>query len=73
MTFSKSISTSVSKLEFNKSINDNHSDDDNDIMKCYLNLPNFGRAGEMLVKRCIRTLKKNIKKDVSVTFVCSNL
>ena len=42
-------------------------------MKTYLNLPHFGRAGEMLVKRCIRTLKKNIKKDVSVTFVCSNL
>ena len=49
-------------------INDYHTDDDNDI-KFYLNLPYFGRAGEMLVKKCNRTLNKNIKKDVRVTFL----
>ena len=67
--FPKSISTSIIKRALNKSINDNHTDDDNDIIKFYLNLPYFGRAGEMLVKKYIRTLKKNIKKDVRVTFV----
>ena len=47
--FPRSILTSM--------INDNHTDDDNDIIKFY-----FGRAGEMLIKNCIRALKKNIKK-----------
>ena len=63
--FPKSISTSIIKHALNKSINDYHTDDDNYI-KLYLNLPYFGRVGEMLVKKCIRTLKKNIKKDVRV-------
>ena len=66
--FPKFISTSIIKHALNKSIIGNHADDDNDIIKFYLNLPYFGRAGEMLVKKCIRTLKKNIKKDVRVTF-----
>ena len=47
--FPRSILTSM--------INDNHTDDDNDIIKFY-----FGRAGEMSIKNCIRALKKNIKK-----------
>ena len=45
-------------------INDNHTEDDNDIIKFY-----SGRVGEMSIKNCIRALKKNIKKDVRVTFV----
>ena len=28
----------------------------------------FWKSRKMLVKKCIRTLKKNIKKDVRVTF-----
>ena len=67
--FPKSISTSIIKRALSKSINEYHTDDDNDIIKFYLNLPYFGRTGEILVKKCIRTLKKNIKKDVRVTFV----
>ena len=67
-SFPKSISTSIIKHALNKSINDYHTDDNND-MKFYLNLPYFGRAGEMLVKKCNRTLNKNIKEDVRVTFV----
>ena len=43
-------------------------DGDSDIIKFYLNLAYFGRAAEMLVKKCIRWLKRNIKKDVRVTF-----
>ena len=68
----KSILTPIIKCPFNKSINEYHTDDDDDdddIIKFYLNLPYFGRAGEILVKTCIRTLKKNVKKDVRVTFV----
>ena len=61
--FPKSISTSINKHALNKSINP--TDDDNDI-KFYLKLPYFRRAGEMLVVKCIRTLKKNIKKGVRV-------
>ena len=68
-SFPKSISTSIIKRALNKFINEYHTDDDKDIIKFYLNLPYFGRAGEMLVKNCIRTLKKNIKKDVRVIFV----
>ena len=45
-------------------INDNHAEDDNDIIKFY-----SGRVGEMSIKNCIRALKKNSKKDVRVTFV----
>ena len=56
------------KKALNKSINDNHTDGDNDIIKLYLNLPYFARVW-MLVKKCITTLKKNIKKDVRITFV----
>ena len=67
--FPKSISALIIKRASNKSINDNHTDDDDDIIKFYLNLPYLGRAGEMLVKKSIRTLKKNIKNDVTVTFV----
>ena len=67
--FQKSISNSIIKRGLNKSINDNHTDDDHDIIKFYLNLPYFGRAGEMLVKKCIRSLKRNIKKDVTFQFV----
>ena len=69
--FPKSILTLIIKRALNKSINDNNSDDHNDIIKFYLNLPYFGRVGEMLVKKCSRTLKKNIKKDAS--YICSNL
>ena len=68
--FPKSISTSTIKSALNKSINEYHTDADNDI-KFYLNLPYFGRAGEMLVKKCIRMLKKNIKRCKS--YFCSNL
>ena len=64
-----SISNSITKYALNKSINEYYVDDDNDTIKFYLNLPYFGRAEEILVKKCIRTLKKNIKKDVRVTFV----
>ena len=66
--FLKSISTSTIKSALNKSINEYHTDADNDI-KFYLNLPYFGRAGEMLVKKCIRMLKKNIKRCQYFTFV----
>ena len=63
--------TSIIKRALNKSINDNHTDDDNDTIEFYLNLPYlnlpyFGRAGEMLVKKCIRMLKKNILKVILV-------
>ena len=68
----KSISTSIIKRALSKSINDYHTDDDDNDIKFYLNLPYFGRAEEMLVKKCIRTLKKNIKKDVKGC-ICSNL
>ena len=54
-----------------KSINDNHTDDDNYI-KFYLNLPHMGRAGEMLVKKCIRKLKKKMSK-ICKSYICSNL
>ena len=67
--FTKFFSTSTIKLALNKNINDNHTDDDNYIIKFHLNLLCFGRAGEMPVKKCIRTLKKNIKKDLRVTFL----
>ena len=70
--FQKSISNSIIKRGLNKSINDNHTDGDHDIIKFYLNLPYFGRAGEMQVKNCIRSLKRNIKKDVRVTFVVTD-
>ena len=56
------------KKALNKSINDNHTDDD-DIIKLYLNLPYFARVWMLAKKKCITTLKKNIKKDVRVTFV----
>ena len=59
--FPKSVSTSIIKRALNKSINDSHTDADNDI-KFYLSLLYFGRAGVMLVKKCIIALKKNIKK-----------
>ena len=62
--FQKSILTSIIKRALNKSFNDNHIDGDNDI-KFYLNLPYFGKAREVLVKKCIRSLKKNLKKDMS--------
>ena len=60
--FPKSISTSVIKRVLNKSINDSQTDDDNNIIKFYLSLPYFGSAGVVLVKKCIITLRKNIKK-----------
>ena len=41
------------KCALNWSINDHHTDDDNDIVKFYLNLSYFGRAGEMLVKTAL--------------------
>ena len=56
--------TSIIKRALNKSINDNHSEGDNGI-KFYLNLPYFGKAGEMLVQKYVRSLKKNLKKDMS--------
>ena len=67
--FLKSISNSIIKYALNKSINEYYVDDDNDTIKFYLNLPYFGRAEEILVKKCIRTLIKNNKKDVRVTFI----
>ena len=51
--FPKSISNSIIKRALNKSINEYHTDDDNDIIKCYLNLLYFGRAGEILVKSAL--------------------
>ena len=54
-----------------KSINYNHTDDDNYI-KFYLNLPHIGRAGEMLAKKCIRKLKKKMSKRCK-SYICSNL
>ena len=70
--FPKSVSSSIIKCAFNKSIIDNHTDDDNNTIKFYLTLPYFGRAGEILVKKCIiRMLKKNIEKDARVSFVVS--
>ena len=65
--FPKSILTSIIKRALN-----NHTDDDNDIIKFYLNLPYFGRAGEMLVKKCIRALKKKYQKRCK-SYICSNL
>ena len=68
--FPKSVSSSIIKCALNKSIIDNHTDDDNNTIKFYLTLPYFGRAGEILVKKCIiRMLKKNIEKDARVSFV----
>ena len=60
--FPKSILNSIIKCALNKSINDNHVDSGHDIIKFYLNLPYFGRGREMLVKKCIRLFKRNIKK-----------
>ena len=51
--FQKSISNSIIKRGLNKSINDNHTDGDHVIIKFYLNLPYFERAGEMLVKNVL--------------------
>ena len=62
--FPKSILTLIIKRALNKSFNDNHVDGDNDI-KFYLNLPYFGKAREKKKKKCIRSLKKNLKKDMS--------
>ena len=44
--FLKSISTLIIKCALNKFISEYHTDDDNDIIKFYLNLWHFGRAGK---------------------------
>ena len=51
--FLKSVLTSIIERALSKSISEYHTDDDNDIIKFYLNLPYFGKAGQMLVKKCI--------------------
>ena len=58
--FPKSILNSTVKRALNKFIDDNHTDGDHDIIRFYLNLPYVGRVGEMLVKKCIRSVKRNI-------------
>ena len=49
-SFPKSISTSIIKRALTKSINEYHTDDNNDTIKIYLHLSYLGRAGEMLKK-----------------------
>ena len=70
--FPKSISTSIIKRALSKSIYDNHTGDNNDAIEFYLNLPCFEKAGEVLVKKCIRTAKKNIKTRYRIS-ICNNL
>ena len=72
-SFPKSTSTSIIKHELNKSIIDNHTDDDNNTIKFYLCLPNFGRAGEILVKKYIGTLKKDVRASFVVTYNTTKL
>ena len=52
--FRKSIWTSIIKRTLNKSINNNHSDDDTDTLKFYLNISYFGRARGILVKSVLK-------------------
>ena len=51
--FQKSIWTSIIKRILNKSINNNHTDDDIDTLKFYLSISYFGRARGILVKRAL--------------------
>ena len=67
------------KCPLNKSINENHADHGNDIVKFYLNLPYLGIVEGMLVKSTLeiqkqrnkQTKKSNIKSDTRVTFKLS--
>ena len=61
--------TSIIKRAFKKSINVSRTAGDIDIMQFHLSLAYFGRAEKFLLKKCIRLLKRNIKKYVNVTFV----
>ena len=77
--------TSIIKCPLNKSVNENHADHGNDIVKFYLNLPYFGIVEGMLVKSTLeiqkqrnkqkknskKTKKSNIKSDARVTFKLS--
>ena len=42
-----------------------------DMIKLYIDLPYMRNAGKQLVRRCIKKLERNIRKEVQVKFVLS--
>ena len=69
--FPKAISTSIIKRALSKSCTESQSEENNETIKIYMNLPYLGNAGDLLVKKCIKTLKRNIRKETKVAFVVS--